>query len=100
MHSFNPNNNSNYYRYKYEETYKISPPFWSDEELRIVSDRRPFRVEVIKRTVNNEHCYKTDLSDEIILTETKSLAEDRVNFPFRFILDTDFKISNPPQEYR
>ena len=94
VHSFNPNNNSNYYRYKYEETYKISPPFWSDEELRIVSDRRPFRVEVIKRTVNNEHCYKTDLSDEIILTETKSLAEDRVNFPVRFILDTDFKISN------
>lgn len=94
VQSFNPNNTSNYYRYEYEETYKISPPFWSNEELRIVSDIRPFEVEVIDRTVNNKDCYKTLYSTDIILTETKSLAEDRVNFPVRYILNSDFIISN------
>lgn len=94
VQSFNPNNNSNYYRYTYEETHKISPPFWSDEELSIVSDRLPFSVEVIKRTIKNKDCYKTMNSSQLILTETKSLAEDRVDFPVRFILDTNFMISN------
>jgi hypothetical protein len=93
VESFSVNNNSYYYRFTYEETYKISPPFWSDEELSIVSDRNPFRVEVIKRSVDNKDCYKTINSSQLILTETKSLAEDRVNFPVRFILDTDFIIS-------
>ena len=94
VHSFNPNNNANYYRYEYAETYKISPPFWSDEKLDIVSDTRPFRVEVVKRIVNNKDCYATINSKQILVTETKSLAEDRVNFPVRFILDSDFVISN------
>ena len=93
VQGFSLNNNSNYYRYTYEETYKISPPFWSDEELSIVSDRRPFQVEVVKRTVDNENCYKTINSAQLILNETKTLAEDRVNFPVRFILNTDFIIS-------
>lgn len=94
VHSFNPNNNANYYRYEYAETYKISPPFWSDEKLDIVSDTRPFRVEVVKRIVDNKDCYATINSKQILVTETKSLAEDRVNFPVRFILDSDFVISN------
>jgi hypothetical protein len=94
VNSYNPNNNSNYYRYVYEETYKISPPFWSDEELKIVSDTRPFEVEVVERTIDNEHCYKTLFSTDIVLTETKTLAEDRVSIPVRFILASDFKISN------
>lgn len=93
VHSFNPNNNSNYYRYTFEETYKISPPYWSDSELVIVSDTRPYQVELQRRTVNNKDCYKTIYSTDILLTETKSLAEDRVNFPLRFILSDDFIIS-------
>jgi hypothetical protein len=93
VHSFNPNNDSNYYRYEYEETYKIVPPFWSDEEIAIISDREPYQVEVVKRTIDNKECYETINSKKIILTETKSLAEDRVNYPVRFILDSDFIIS-------
>ena len=93
VHSFNPDNNANYYRYEYEETYQISPPFWSDEELKVVSANGPYIVEVVKRTVDNKDCYKTLYSKDILLAETKSLAEDRVNFPVRFILDSDFIIS-------
>lgn len=93
VQSFNPNNDSNYYRYQYEETYKIVPPFWSSKELMIVSEVRPFQVEIIDRTVDNKICYKTNDSKSILITETKSLAEDRVNFPVRFILANDFIIS-------
>jgi hypothetical protein len=91
VHSFNPNNDANYYRYQYEETQKISPPFWSNEELVVISDGK---VEVVTRTINNKDCYKTTSSTEILLTNTKTLLEDRVQFPVRFILDTDFIISN------
>ncbi|TXD52956.1 MULTISPECIES: DUF4249 domain-containing protein [unclassified Polaribacter] len=94
VHSFNPNNNANYYRYQYEETYKISPPFWSDENLIVVSDSQPFTVDVVKRSTDNKDCYKTINSAQILITETKSLAEDRVHFPVRFILESDFIISN------
>lgn len=93
VQSFNPNNDSNYYRYQYEETYKIVPPFWSSKELMIVSEVRPFQVEIIDRTVDNKICYKTNDSKSILITETKSLAEDRVNFPVRFILANDFIIT-------
>ena len=93
VQSFNPTNDSNYYRYQYEETYKIVPPFWSSKELIVISDVRPFEVDLIDRTVDNKICYKTNDSKSILITETKSLAEDRVNFSIRFILETNFIIS-------
>lgn len=93
VQSFNPTNDSNYYRYQYEETYKIVPPFWSSKELIVISDVRPFEVDIIDRTVDNKICYKTNDSKSILITETKSLAEDRVNFSIRFILETNFIIS-------
>lgn len=93
VQSFNPTNDTNYYRYQYEETYKIVPPFWSSKELIVISDVRPFEVEIIDRTQDNKICYKTNDSKSILITETKSLAEDRVNFPIRFILENDFIIS-------
>ena len=94
VHSFNPNNDANYYRYTYEETQKISPPFWSDKKIKIVSDTRPYRVEVIDRIIDNKDCYSTTFSKKILITETKSLSEDRVNFPVKFILSDNFLISN------
>lgn len=93
VNSFNPNNDANYYRYEYEETYQIAPPFWSNEKLVIISDTLPYQVDVQQRTVDNEVCYNTLYSRDILQTETASLAEDRVNYAVRFIADTDFIIS-------
>ena len=91
--SYDSNKNANYYRYEYEETYKITATLWSPDELKIIREWPPL-VKVVRRVNDNRICYKTDFSNEIIQTETTSLSEDRVSFPVKFIDKNDFKIRN------
>lgn len=91
--SYDSNNNANFYRYEYEETYQIIAPLWSSEELKIISKWPPI-LKVAQRTIDNKTCYKTDFSNEIIQTETTALSEDRVNFAVKHIDKTNFKIRN------
>lgn len=91
--SYDPNRNTNYYRYEYEETYKITAPLWSAHELKIIRNWPPI-VQVVQKTIENKTCYSTDYSNEIIQTETTTLSEDRVNFPVKYIDRTNFKIRN------
>ncbi len=87
--SFDPTGNANFYRYKFEETYQIIPPFWSALDLEIVSDNPP-EVELVPRTREERVCYKTELSNNIILTGTNNLSENRVDrFMVRFIRPDD-----------
>jgi hypothetical protein len=91
--SYDSNRNANYYRYEYEETYKITATLWSPDELKVIQEWPPI-VKVVRRANDNKICYKTDHSNEIIQTETTTLSEDRVSFPVKFIDRTDFKIRN------
>jgi len=96
VNSFNPSGNANYYRYEYEETYKIIAPKWSHYELNIVSSNPPYELEVVEK-INKETkiCYKTDYSKGIIQTTTSDFNEDRVsNFKVRYILRDDIKIAH------
>lgn len=94
VNSFNPKNDAKYYRYEYEETYKIIPPRWSELALKIISDTPPYEVQTVANSLKKKTCYKTQYSKGIITTETASLSEDRVdNFPIRFIANTNFIIS-------
>ncbi|NVK52128.1 MAG: DUF4249 domain-containing protein [Flavobacteriaceae bacterium] len=93
--SYDPNNKSKYYRYEYEETYKIEAPFWSPLEA-VVINSNPKRVEIInKKDKTKKVCYQTNYSKGIIQTETSDLSEDRVTkFPVRKINAKDFIISH------
>jgi len=91
--SFDANRNANYYRYEYEETYKIIAPLWNPFKLKILSEWPP-RVKVVQKTIENRVCYKTDSSNKIIQTETTTLSEDSVNFSIKHIDKTNFKIRN------
>jgi hypothetical protein len=91
--SFEPTGNSIYYRYEYEETYKVVSPDWTGEELYII-DRDSFQVGVRFRDREERTCYATDLSNTIILTTTGGLSEDRVTrFPVRFIKNNNYILS-------
>jgi len=80
--SFDPSGNSKHYRYEYEETYKIVAPKWVLNDLTFVSDRPVF----VPKTEEQQVCYNTVNSIEIIQTETINLHEDRVSkFSVRFI---------------
>lgn len=92
--SFDPSRNSNFYRYEFEETYRITSPFWSSEELKITSRTHPFEVELIGKTKEDKICYVTKSSDKIIITETTNLSEDRVNFSVNFIKKEDSRIKD------
>lgn len=92
LDSFDPNGASKYYRYEYEETYKIIAPFWSGMDAVITDDGQ---VTTVPRTQEERICYNTVKSNNIIITDTNDLTEDRVsNFPVRTINRDNYIISH------
>lgn len=92
--SFDPTGNSTYYRYEYEETYKIIAPLWSPDELRVVSEEN-MTVGIFERINQDRTCYATDRSNTIILTKTSGVGEDRVtDFSVRFLNQNNYIISH------
>ena len=91
VNSYDPSNTSKYYRYEYEETYKIVAPYWISKKAVVTG---PEEVSFITRTEEAETCYSTKNSNDIILTTTASFNEDRVNFPVRFISDQNYIITH------
>lgn len=93
--SFDPTGNSKYYRYEYEETYKIIAPKWSEYDLVVTSNVPPFRIEKVFKTREERVCYKTEYSNSIIQNETIGFSEDRVfKFPVRVLSKDNAIISH------
>jgi Domain of unknown function (DUF4249) len=100
--SFDPSGNSKYYRYEYEETYKIIAPYWSPLDafgvfMAPTNDDPPplHEVYTLPRTKEERICYNTLYSNKILLIETNLFSEDRVtNFPIRFVAKDDFMITH------
>ena len=92
--SFNPNGDALYYKYEFEETYKIIAPNWGPDQLVVLSEENRV-LGIIARTEEERICYNTDFSNEIILTNTSAAGEDRIsNFTVRFINRDNFIISH------
>ena len=86
--SFDPASNSKYYRYEFEETYKIIAPKWQPHTVTVDP---LFNAEGKKdliytpRTYEARTCYSSVKSNELLLHTTTNLSEDRVDFKVRFI---------------
>ena len=91
VHNYDPTNTSKYYRYEYEETYKIIAPVYRQEKLVVTG---PQSIALVPNDPDTRICYSTKASNDIILTTTTNLQEDRVNFPVRFISDQNYIISH------
>lgn len=88
------NSNTRYYRYEYEETYKIIAPYWSPSDLVLVS-RDPIVIEVVPREQDEEICYKTNVSRDIILENTINYPNQEVDdYQLRFINKKDLMIAH------
>lgn len=97
VNSYDPNRTSKYYRYEYEETYKIITPLWDPDTAILLPPLEiggHKEIGLIPRTGESKTCYSTDYSKDIILTTTNELSEDRVNFPVRFISNKNYIISH------
>lgn len=95
--SFDPTSSSKYYRFEYEETYKIIAPKWVSVKA-VVTYTPPTNpigtIDLIPRTTEARVCFSSDKSNNLLLTSTNNLNEDRVNFPVRFIKSNDYTIAN------
>ncbi|GAB1857258.1 hypothetical protein MHTCC0001_20940 [Flavobacteriaceae bacterium MHTCC 0001] len=90
--------NANYFRYEYEETYKIianrfhqydaSLDTWQEEGLRF--PRCGYDPELILRPLEQKTCYSSNFSHEILVKSLNGLDEARISrFPIRFIPTDD-----------
>jgi hypothetical protein len=89
--SYDPTNTSKYYRYEYEETYKIITPVWVSTKLVVTGPRA---LGEVPNDPNTKVCYSTKKSTDILQYTTTNLQEDRVDFPVRFISDQNYIISH------
>ena len=93
--SFDPTGNSKYYRYEYEETYKIIAPSWVPEDIIVLEELYPCTVALVQKIQEEQICYNTVKSITINQTNTNTLIEDRVTRHLvRFIDDNDFILSH------
>lgn len=103
--SFDSSGESQYYRYEYEETYKIIAPNWTPLDFRLTNYEpcnsdfdNPsiiYDLDIVARAEEEQNCYKTVKSSNIIQTSTTGLSEARVKkFPIRFIPGDDFILTH------
>ncbi len=92
--SFDPSGNPQNYRYSYEETFKIIAPNWNPQML-VGDPEGGCNMFVVPRELDEEVCYRTDASTNIIQIQTNTLDEDRVNrFLVRFINRNNYIITH------
>ncbi|OXA79874.1 protein of unknown function [Flavobacterium aquidurense] len=86
--SYDPEAKSKFYRYEYEETYKVISPSWSPDKLKIdpasPNPEQPNYL-IVPREGETRTCFTTKKSDDLILLSTVGSSEDRINLPIRFI---------------
>lgn len=88
-----PTGNAKYFRYEYEETYKIVAPNPTPYYVEIINYNAGSYDVVLTPRVPEEICYSTELSTGIVQTSTTELNQNRVfRFPVRYISKTDARI--------
>ncbi len=92
--SYDPLGNSGYYKFEYEETYKIIAPNWYFFDLIAAPDERD-GLSVDYRTQEERVCFKTEYSNEIILKNSNEFGEDRLNpFLIRFVNSDNYILTH------
>lgn len=92
INSHDPTGSSTYYRYVFEETYKIIAPNWSSLDA-IIDPSSDIGVSTVPRTQEERVCYKTVNSNTVIITDTNDFEEDRItDFPIRTIARDNYII--------
>ncbi|WP_299535303.1 DUF4249 domain-containing protein [Ulvibacterium sp.] len=93
VNSFDANGNSIYYKYEYEETYKIIAPRWVPHGL-VIANEDPLVITDFQRD-GQKTCFATEKSNTLILNNTSGVGEDRITgFNVRFINRDNYIISH------
>lgn len=98
--SFDPTGNSKFYRYTYEETYKIIAPRYNPQDLDyefIYEGNVAVGVNyfLVPKPEQQQICYSTDASNDIIIESTTLLDDDSIDrFRVRFLGRDNYIISH------
>ena len=92
----NPTNENLYYRYDYDETFKIVAPYWNKYRLNITDRAFPFAFDVVEDSEETQKqiCYKTQRSTKVILAETGTFANNNTNQLIRSVQKDNYIISH------
>lgn len=88
--SSDPDGTSKYYRYEYEESYKIVTPKWVTTKA--VLDEKG-RIIFVENSPSTKVCYGSKKSTDLLLATTSNLSEDSVNFLVRFLSTQNYIIT-------
>lgn len=95
VNTTDPTGNSKYFRYEYEETYKIvapNPTNYYTDVINYNPDDGSYQVVLTPRTPE-EICYSTEFSTGITQASTSDFSENKVfRFPVRYLSKMDPKI--------
>lgn len=84
--------NTGFYKFEYEETFKIIAPNWYQFDLK-ASDEEIDGVYVVPRSREERYCYKTINSTDIILKNTNEFSQDNIDpFVIKFIDSEDYSL--------
>ena len=93
--SYDPSGTNTYFRYEYEETYKIIAPYWNASDLYIQVPLPDLVIGLKLKEQEERVCFGFEKSSEIIQQNSSNLTDNRINkFPVRFINKDDFIISH------
>jgi len=87
----NTNENAQYYRYQFEETYKVIAPYWSNE---MFDKSKLPQYKIVPNTEFDKICYGSKKSTDIILKESTLLNEKKFEFFIFSIKADNFKIAH------
>ncbi|MGB5555320.1 MAG: DUF4249 domain-containing protein [Flavobacteriaceae bacterium] len=86
---------ANYFRYEYEETFKIVAPFYATQNAIIINDEWPNFEYGLEERQTRPICYGNRLSTRIVLTNTENQASNSIDrFRVKFIPREDYVISH------
>ncbi len=90
-----PDTGSRYYRYTYEETYKIVAPFYVPQDAIVVNDEWPnFEYALVPRK-SKQTCYGTRISNQIVLSNTDGQGTNNTKrFQVKFLQRDDYTLSH------
>lgn len=91
-----------FFRYEYAETYKIIAPYYNPAEFEVVDslyfalgDQDSFEINIIARTEEAQTCYGTNLSRDILLSDSEDNTAGQTGItPIRFLSSDEFMISH------
>ena len=96
VNTTDPTGNSKYFRYEYEETYKIVAPNPTRWYTEIIENNYPYgryEIKLTRRIPEEEICYSTEMSSGITQASTTEFSENKVfRFPVRYLSKTDSKL--------